>query len=240
MKRNSVSGFTLIEMLTVMFIIAILAALILGVHGFVNYKASMARATGEIQAMTASCESYKADNGSYPRSNTLTTGSPQAGNTEGAVTGTVPHLTQAASPISPMQHGNPLSSNYQQASLYLYRELSGDTNLNGIHESTEAQVYYNFRPDQIGTATGAPVPNDGSGKVTYLKDPFGNSYGYSTAAATDEEAYQQNLASDPTSKRPNPAQGFNSTFDLWSTGGRVNTTMTPDPNSIWARWAKNW
>ena len=37
--------------------------------------------------------------------------------------------------------------------------------------------------------------------MEFIRDPFGNSYGYSTANQAD------------------PANGYNPTFDLWSTAG---------------------
>ena len=53
---------------------------------------------------------------------------------------------------------------------------------------------------------------------TYIKDPFGNSYGYSTAKAS----------------HPTDTDGYNPTFDLWSTGGERPAEQT-DP-----QWIKNW
>ena len=50
------------------------------------------------------------------------------------------------------------------------------------------------------------LPAGGAGTVTAISDPFGNSYGYSTANQAD------------------PTKGYNPTFDLWSTSG-----LTTDP-----------
>ena len=60
------SGFTIIELLIVITIIIILAALILGTVGYVQKKAARSRAEAEIAALSAACENYKADNGVYP------------------------------------------------------------------------------------------------------------------------------------------------------------------------------
>ncbi|PYJ99069.1 MAG: hypothetical protein DME68_04800 [Verrucomicrobia bacterium] len=58
-------------------------------------------------------------------------------------------------------------------------------------------------------------PPSSSNLVTAIRDPFGNSYGYSTANASGA------------------AFGYNPTFDLWSTDGGTTT------NDV-AGWIKNW
>src|SRR5438105_1464830 len=60
---------TIIELLIVIVIILILAALILAASSYVQTKGARARAETEIAAMSAALESYKADNGIYPRDN---------------------------------------------------------------------------------------------------------------------------------------------------------------------------
>ena len=61
------AAFTLIELLVVMAIIIVLAGLVLSTVGYVQKKGARSRAETEIAAMSAACESYKADNGIYPR-----------------------------------------------------------------------------------------------------------------------------------------------------------------------------
>src|SRR6266481_6737522 len=63
----SVAGaFTMIELLVVIAIIFILAGLVLSTVGYVRKKGARARAETEIAAISAACESYKADNATYP------------------------------------------------------------------------------------------------------------------------------------------------------------------------------
>ena len=66
MKRTLPKGFTLVELLIVITVIAILAALVLRTAGFVQEKGARSRAESEIAAISAALESYKADNGDYP------------------------------------------------------------------------------------------------------------------------------------------------------------------------------
>ncbi len=73
-RANGPAGFTLMELLVVITIIAILAALVLNTAGYVQRKAARARAESEVKAIEAALESYKADNGDYPTgTNTNTT-----------------------------------------------------------------------------------------------------------------------------------------------------------------------
>ena len=176
------SAFTLIELLVVIAIIIVLAGLILSTVGYVQKKGARSRAETEIAAMSAACESYKADNGVYPRDN--------------ATTGYTDSLDARTS-------GNP--ANYQSASLYLYTQLSA-TNPDGS-TIAGARSYFSFKPNMLSPRQSLPI--------TAIVDPFGNSYGYSTANQAD------------------PAKGYNPTFDLWSTNGLTSGT---DPT----QWIKNW
>src|SRR5438094_1558500 len=92
-------AFTIIELLVVISIIIILAGLILSTVGYVQKKGARSRAETEIAAISAACESYKADNGIYPR--------------EAATTDV----------LNARSSGNPTT--YQSASLYLYDALFG-------------------------------------------------------------------------------------------------------------------
>src|SRR6185437_6667670 len=60
---------TIVELLVVITIILILAGLILSISSYVQNKGARARAETEIADMSAALESYKADNGIYPRGN---------------------------------------------------------------------------------------------------------------------------------------------------------------------------
>lgn len=211
LRSSSLRGFTLIEMLTVMLVIAILAGIVLSVNGLVQNKAARSRAEGEINALKLACENYKADNGTPPRN-------------------------ADTDALDARVSGNPNNSPYQLASLYLYKALSGDANANGQLDTDEGKNYASdlFKPNILN------YNKDGNGKiaqVNYIKDPFDNSYGYSTIGAKDEEAFLETLrnSANPTKEtRPSQVHGFNPTYDLWSTGGTTTTT------SGQSKWVKNW
>src|SRR6266478_4232609 len=65
--KRRYNAFTLIELIVVVTIITILAGLVLSTAGYARKKGARARAETEIAAMSAACESYKADNAVYVR-----------------------------------------------------------------------------------------------------------------------------------------------------------------------------
>ena len=98
-------------------------------------------------------------------------------------------------------------SDYDASSLKLYEYLSGDTTHDRI---AETKTYFAFKPYQLS-------PADQTKPVTAVRDPFGNSYGYSTGKSAN----------------PTGTVGNNPTYDLWSIAdGRAGTDQ--------AKWIKNW
>jgi len=203
------SAFTIIELLTVMSIIIVLAGLILATSGYVQKKGARARAEAEIAAMSAALENYKADNGVYPsNSDTMTLNAVTDGN-----------------PVDPTK--NPSGGNYSLSSLYLYGQLSGDYDNGNANAATNydrkldgnetGKAYFSFKPNQLS-------PADQTQKVTSIRDPFGNSYGYSTAKGAN----------------PGGAAGYNPTFDLWSTAGETAKKSGETFQQYQQRWIKNW
>jgi prepilin-type N-terminal cleavage/methylation domain-containing protein len=207
------AGFTLIEMITVIAVIIILVSLVLAVNGLVQRKAAMTRANAEIQALSSACEAYKTDNGGYPQ-DTFT--------------------NQYTDNLDPRVYLTPATPNYYNACGVLYAALSGMTN-NGSGVMTQTAT--NYAPDFFKAARLAGGPNT-QVPATYILDPWGNSYGYSTSGLSVQQQYQQALASDPKANPPIPlgSKGYNATFDLWSTGGTTGLNNSADVY----KWVKNW
>ncbi len=194
------NAFTLIEMITVIAIIAILAGLILSVNGLVQSKASRAKAEADIRALTAAITNYMTDNGGYPQTTETDSLDPRA-------TGS----------------SNPLT--YKTASQALYRALIGD--VMPIDGKTDVGAK-NYAPDllkgnRLGFNDSAHDPS--STNPDYIKDPFASSYGYSTAGLKAEQDYQGKLQGNPGETRSGTPKGYNPTFDLWSTGGTTDGDM---------------
>ena len=208
------NAFTLIELVLVVGIIIVLAGLVLSTVGYARKKGARARAETEIAAISAACENYKADNAVYP----LTS----ATNSLDARTMLDPQIADATA--------------YKTASLVLYRAISGDRNLDRVINATDGNFdidgstlnpppsqpqpprsYFAFKPNML-------FPDDQTQNVQYVRDPFRNSYGYSTANQAD----------------PTTPKGYNPTFDLWSTAG-IAASPTPSPPAVQQNlWIKNW
>jgi len=211
-------AFTLIELIVVFGLIIVLTGLVLSTVGYARKKGARVRAETEIAAMSAACEGYKADYANYPRP-----------------TSTTPNNTTDALDARTMR--DPTTANYRAASLVLYRALSGDRNLDHIVNSSDGYLdidgsalspaptppippppsYFTFKPNQLS-------PSDQTQPVEFIRDPFGNSYGYSTANQAD----------------PVTPKGYNPTFDLWSTAGVAPSPTPAPPATQQDLWIKNW
>ena len=198
--KRRYNAFTLIELVLVVGIITVLAGLVLSTVGYARKKGARARAETEIAAMSAACENYKADTGVYVRG-------PGADMTVGNII--IP--MNATDVLNAKTNGNPNSPSFGKSSLYLYTQLSGDWDGDQQPETTH-KTYFSFKPQMLAL--------DSNGFVTAIKDPFGNSYGYSTINQTD------------------PTKGYNPTFDLWSTVALMADPGNPD--TITPQWIKNW
>ena len=230
------SAFTLIELLTVMAIILILAGLIISIAGSASYNSARSRATGEIKAMETALESYKTDNGAYPSDSTNANGGSQA-------------TTEVLDAQNTGSYSDP--STYLNSSEFLYQALSGFQlpAPGGTGTVTVTKPYMAFKPDQLHAAANAPGAATTTASPTspynYIIDPFGFSYGYSTIYA---KVAASNSSQNPPVTTP-VTNGYNPTFDLWSTAGYANggkTIPTSMPAGMTqaafysSLWVKNW
>jgi prepilin-type N-terminal cleavage/methylation domain-containing protein len=186
-------AFTLIELIVVIAIIVVLAGLILSTMGYVQKKGARARAETEIAAMSAALESYKADNGIYPRDSQTDL-------------------------LNSTNDGNP--AHYSTACRYMYGEVTGDRDFDGATDSG-SKSYFTLKPASLLRADMSQPPSS-SNQVTGIRDPFGNSYGYSTMMAASGTG------------------GYNPTFDLWSTSGLTTNPPGTGTDTITPQWIKNW
>ena len=184
------NAFTLIELVLVVGIITVLSALVLSTVGYARKKGARARAETEMAAMSAACENYKADTGVYPSSTGV-----------GGTDGLDPSTTNL--------------DDYKMPSRYMYGQISGDLDFNGTPD-IGVRSYMTFKPTSL-LRDDMSNPPSSTNPVTAIRDPFGNSYAYSTAKAAN----------------PGGAIGFNPTFDLWSISDGA-------PGIDQTKWIKNW
>ena len=108
--------------------------------------------------------------------------------------------------------GDPRRPSYVSAGKDLYLQISGDSDGNPTTPGNgKNYMGSGLKPNMI--APKIPGPN------SYIVDPFGNCYGYSTVKAAT----------------PTGGDGYNPTFDLWSTAGTTSGNAS-DRN----QWIKNW
>lgn len=192
MKKINIyrNAFTLLELLTVMMIIGILAALVLKGAGYANWKAATSRATGEIAAISTGLESYKADMGEYVDTE-ATRISPTADADNTKYKASIAILSafigggQAVAPSETSDSTEVKAGANHLRRWKVYAEMPGSSwstdsvtiTLPNIHKQADSE------------------PDSFQAKVRYLIDPFGNPYGYSSS------------------------QTNNPTFDLWSYAG---------------------
>ena len=189
-REHRYAAFTLLEVIVVIGIITILAGLVLTTAGYARKKSARVRAETEIAALAAACENYKADNGVYPTS---------------SGTGGTDDLNPATTDLA----------NYEMPCQYMYGQISGDRNFDGTPE-TGVRSYMAFKPMSL-LRNDMSIPPSSSNQVRAIRDPFGNSYGYSTAKASN----------------PSGSVGYNPTFDLWTVAdGAAGMDQT--------KWIKNW
>jgi len=230
MRTKFSSGFSLLELITVMAIIAILAGIVIGITGHTQDEASRRRAQVELMMFHGAIENYRSDTGTFPQ-------------------------TAATDAIDPKVHFNPVSTEYAAASLALYQALTGDVTSpsdpgvsDGVPEDGAAGYLKSYDP-RILMADKDPVTRKII-RVHGFQDPWGYYYGYSTAHLAVEQRYQAALATGDLAgaqaKRPsgdkNP--GYNVPGpDMWSTA-KNNPVTTPttqaEKNQLTAKWVKDW
>ncbi len=152
-RRHPASAFTLIELLTVIAIIGILAGIVIGVGRRASESGREARAKVELAAISTALESYKRQYGDYPRTNSSTgllkalVGKADANgdpvNTRTLLDLELFEFDGATDPTT--DHTLSLIDPWDQRYVYVYKDRTSWSN--------HSYVLYSMGPDQESVAT---------------------------------------------------------------------------------------
>lgn len=215
-RFNPRRGFTLVEMLIVVTIMSMLAALTMGGYTYAMRSSKRRISTGTFAAIKLALDRYETDFGEFPE---------PAGSDE-----TVEILPGKSYNVS--------------GAACLYQALTGDgydaiKGVGGSSGSSDSSAQSDGKTEgaeEINNMKLAEIPPTiftKRGSTYFIIDGFGRPFQYIKAAA-------------PTAANPVPeANTINSTYDLWSySEDEVNTTKksieTLENTQLSAKWIKNW
>ncbi len=160
--RKASSGFTLIELMAVVTIIVILAALVVGGLGYVTEKQATSKAKVQIALISKALEDYKLDNGTYPLTGNTTGGTNQTASLYQALFYEGYDYNKQTSPPDPWTK-----------------------KVNGVDFPKSTKIYIadldptSTKQGWVDLVTG---DNPTIPPTTTIKDPWGREYAYRTAA----------------------------------------------------------
>ena len=225
-RPRASKGFTLVEMLIVVTIISLLAALTLGGYTYAMNSSRRRLTTGSFEAIKLALERYNAEFAEYPQ----------------------PANSNTMASFPPAQTSYDLSG-----AACLYQALTGDgfDQIKGVSSSSGAGSNSGGSSSgSDGKVEGATEVNNKmfveipqtiytrNGSTYILIDGFGHPFQYIKAATpTTPTTGNNNNNTTPTT--------INSTYDLWSYAeDTVNTTQksvnTQTNTNLSIKWIKNW
>jgi len=208
-------GFTLVELLTVIAIIAIIAAMLMPVAGYVVRKAKIQQAQAEEKEIETAIESYKADYGFYPPDNPVPGNGPLTNQLLYELIGTT--TNSSASPMAFQTLDNAVTNTVAQLNTVFGPNIGGFMNCNkpGATEDARPATTYlrGLKAGQIATDPGGVevLTTAAIGDSTY--QPMSD---WKTLAGQPADPWRYNSSS------PTNTPGA---YDLWlqiSVGGKLN------------------
>jgi len=205
-QRNGKAAFTLIELMAVITIIVILAALVVGALGFVQDRQAKNKAQVQMSLISKALEEFKLDNGFYPP-------------------GQKDAKTGGVGPKDNVDPTNLATATVQSKALY--QALFWDTDYDGTgaiktNGERDDDDQKNYLPDLNSTSTKQGWIS-GTGANAFIVDPWGFPYAYRSAVQKDGTPFTptQNpdfdLWSFGKNSKSNPSKTHKDSLDdIWS------------------------
>lgn len=168
--RHGRPAFTLIELMAVITIIVILAALVVGALGFVQDRQAKNKAQVQMSLISKALEEFKLDNGFYPPGQKTGTGIGPANNVD---------PTSKATAI--------IQSRALYTALYWDTDFDGTGAVKATGERDD-EDQKNYLPE-LDPASNRQGWINGTGATAYIVDPWGFPYAYRSAIQADGSSF---------------------------------------------------
>lgn len=109
-SKNTLPGFTIVELLIVIVVIAILAAITIVAYNGIQDRAKYTQKRSDIENLQKLVEMYNAQNGSYPNTSSVWQYQRRDGNS--FIPGIVPQLTSTLPQVTDGPTGSPTNNTY--------------------------------------------------------------------------------------------------------------------------------
>lgn len=238
--RRSRSGFTLVELLTVIAIIGILAAMLMPVLAAAKRQAQVMQARNEIQAIVQAIEAYDQDYGRFP----MTSAEKTAANGTDFTTGYVPNPQLNYSWPGAGAAGNIWSSDNNSNLVAILMDLTAygngapTCNTNHIYNPKQTK-YLTAKTSGYDPTSNQPNPPSGVDNTGIYRDPWGNPYVITMNASYSMDSGSVQGTSDifycrQAVSQQNGQAGYNALLNVTDAGGNGSHFLFHGKVMVWS------